>query len=156
MNKIPNIVSISYAKRVIQNIGSQLLENYQSEFDLFEQKATKAIRDAVVSLKNEETNEIANKILKSEILKDCKIELIYGVFRRLHNSLELLSSYPDDYMFPLMNEKDVYEDVLELFLFGFELTSGKGVQLFAFPKDELGNILRNAFPSAWSIYDKKS
>lgn len=156
MNNIPNIVSVSYAKRVLQNIGSQMLEDYQSQFEAFEQTATKTIRDKAISPKNKETNEVANKIIRSESLKDCLITSIYGAFRRLHNALELLVISPDENMFPLMNEKDTYEDMLEFFLFGFDWTSGNRAELYAFPKDEFSNILRKVSPAAWSIYDKKS
>ncbi len=156
MNNIPKIVSVSYATRVLQDIGSQILNNYQSQFEVFEQTATKTIRDKAISPKNEETNEVANKIISSESLKDCLMVSIYGAFRRLHNALELLEIYPDEYMFPLMNEKDTYEDMLKFFLFGFDWTSGNRAELHAFPKDELGNILRKVSPASWSIYDKKS
>ena len=156
MNIIPKIVSISYAKRIIQNIGEKLETHYPHSIDSFDLTATKSKRLAAVSMQNEETNEFANKIINSEPLKDYSSTAICGVLRRLQNASELLSLYPDEYMFPLISEKKDFDDVLDFFLFAFDWDSDNGNCLYAFPKEELGNILRKASPHSWSIYDKKA
>lgn len=156
MNEFPITVSISYAKRVIQNIYSQLEYHYPHANDDFELTATGEKRLSAVSLQNEETNKLAKKIINSEPLEGFSSIAIYGVLRRLHNASVLLSPYPDEYMFPLFDENKIFDDVLDFFLFAFDWGSGNGYYLHVFPKEELGNILRKASPYSWSIYDKKS
>lgn len=132
------IVSVSYAMRVIQKAGRQMHESYQSQFRDFEQKSSKTLRDKYVSLQNVETNEVAERILKSGSLKGFSIAALYGAFRRLHNALEILENYPGDHVFPLMNDDDdTFFDVLEFFLMGLDMTSDKGIQLLVTPKDQM-------------------
>jgi len=148
----PSIMRVSHLYEYLIIMWNQSFVDRIPELYKFGNSLTKAERDAVISLKNAETNKCARQLIASDGMAGCCLEHIWGVSRRLHNCIELLKHYDGEHYILLMTEEGkAFQNQFEFALLGLELTTGSSILLAVFPEENLDKAMQIIYPGYVSV-----
>lgn len=147
-----SIMRVSYLYELLLTMWNQSFADLDEELHRIEDSLKKPERDRLISLKNEETNRCARQLISSDGMEGCSLRQKYGVFRRLHNSVEVLRHYDGDWVVFLIDEAGKgYRNPFEYFLLGLELTSGVEIPIYAVPEEKRDGALKAIYSSYVSL-----